>query len=294
MGAYKINISDETKEHIKKLQNLSSTIYNSTYAESFKKMESMSNNIAKVMRNTLPDINLINESLQHSMRDIAKIMPSYDFSFALEGMTQTVKELSESLSKLQTEQLKTLSQMNFGKINFDFHSNEFDNLVDLAYEATIKDTNNTDVSKQDLKETFIESQKDRPSWRDFNIHLHDNVDKFVREHYIFCIIMSFLIAHIFTPWFDEMIGKSVIPKAISLVKELPEKGSEVICHLEQNNEAIITENQNYYYKVSFIDENGIEREGYVAKRNLKIIDQEETSDEQPTVSGNASSSLNED
>ena len=38
---------------------------------------------------------------------------------------------------------------------------------------------------------------------------------------------------------------------------------------------IITENQNYYYKVSFIDKNGIEREGYVAKRNLKIIEQEE-------------------
>lgn len=86
--------------------------------------------------------------------------------------------------------------------------------------------------------------------------------------------MSFLLAHIFFPWFDEAIGKNVIPKATSLVRELPEKGAEVICHLEQNIEALIMENQSYYYKVSFIDETGIEREGYVAKRNLKIINQE--------------------
>ena len=76
---------------------------------------------------------------------------------------------------------------------------------------------------------------------------------------------------------------------ISFVKELPEKGAEIICHLEQNIEAIITENQNYYYKVIFIDEYGIEREWYVAKRNLKIIEHKETSDEQPTVLENDSS-----
>lgn len=46
------------------------------------------------------------------------------------------------------------------------------------------------------------------------------------------------------------------------------------------------ENQSYHYKIFFIDENGVEREGFVVKRNLKIIDQEEDSDEQPTVSGN--------
>lgn len=80
----------------------------------------------------------------------------------------------------------------------------------------------------------------------------------------------------------------MIPKTTSIVRELPEKGSEIICHLEQSIEAIIMENQNYYYKVSFTDENGIEREGYVAKRNLKIIDPGEVSDKQPTVSGNDS------
>ena len=295
MDTYKINISDNAKESIEKLQNLSLTINNSIYTESVAKMGNMLSNFTKAMLNNLPDINLINESLQHSIGSIAKIMSSYNYALALEGMTQTVKELSKSLSKLQTEQLSTLSKINFNKINCDFHRKEFDDLVDLAYKVTINDAvADTDISKNELKESFVELQHRNTHWKDFNIWLHDNVDKYIREHYIFCIIMSFLLAHIYFPWFDEAIGKHVIPKATSLVKELPEKGAEIICHLEQNIEAIITENQNYYYKVSFIDENGIEREGYVAKRNLKIIDQEETSDEQSTVFGNDLTSLNKE
>ena len=60
---------------------------------------------------------------------------------------------------------------------------------------------------------------------------------------------------------------------VSNVKELPQKGAEVICQLKEDIEAVIIENTNYYYKVSFIDENGVQREGYVAKRNLKLIEE---------------------
>ena len=161
-------------------------------------------------------------------------------------------------------------------------------MVDLAYEATTEDTSDVTVSKEELKETFIESQKDDSSWKKFNIQLYDGMEKFKKAHFIFYIIMMFLIQHIFFSWFDETIGKHVIPKTTSIVRELHEKSSEIIYYLKQNIEAIIVENQNYYYKVSFIDENGIEREGFVAKRNLKIIDQDDESDEQPTVSGNDS------
>ena len=37
--------------------------------------------------------------------------------------------------------------------------------------------------------------------------------------------------------------------------------------------------RNSIYKVTFTDENGIQREGYVAKRNLKIVEQPEAEDE---------------
>lgn len=54
--------------------------------------------------------------------------------------------------------------------------------------------------------------------------------------------------------------------------------------LKENIEATIIENTNYYYKVTFTDEDGVQREGYVAKRNLKIIKEpeaEETEEKLP-------------
>jgi hypothetical protein len=169
MDTYKINISDEAKESIKKLQNLQLTVNNSIYTESVAKAGNMLSNFAKAMLDNLPDINLINESLRHNIGNIAEIMSSYDYTLALEGVTQTVKELSESLSKLQAEQLRTLSKINFNKINCDFHSKEFDNLVDLAYQATINDATDTDISKDELRESFVELQHHNTPWKDFNI-----------------------------------------------------------------------------------------------------------------------------
>ncbi len=296
MDIYKINISDETKEHIKKMQNLSSAISNSTYIESITKTGQMLSNYAKALLDASPDINQINETLQHSLENIAKIMSSYNYTLAFEGMAQMAKELAETLSKMQIEQLKILSQTDFKQLysHVNYHNKSFDDLIDLAYETTVTETKVSPLTKEDLKATLNTAKENKIRWKDINIQLSNHIDKFKKENYIFYIIIAIFIQCFFVPWFADEVGKPVMSKIACSVKELPEKGAEIICHLEQNIEAIITENQNYYYKVSFIDENGIEREGYVAKRNLKIIDQEETSDEQPTVSGNDSLSLNED
>ena len=69
-------------------------------------------------------------------------------------------------------------------------------------------------------------------------------------------------------------AKPVMTKVISIVKEAPEKGAEIIYRLKDGVQAIIMENTNYYYKVKFTDENGVEREGYVAKKNLRVIEEE--------------------
>jgi hypothetical protein len=56
----------------------------------------------------------------------------------------------------------------------------------------------------------------------------------------------------------------------------------VIDELWEGIEGLITEDVPYYYKVTYTDEEGNEKEGYVAKKNLKVIeesDEEESSDE---------------
>lgn len=43
----------------------------------------------------------------------------------------------------------------------------------------------------------------------------------------------------------------------SNVKDLPQKGAEVACRIKEGIIDTIIENTNYYYKVSFTDENGV-------------------------------------
>ena len=59
-------------------------------------------------------------------------------------------------------------------------------------------------------------------------------------------------------------------KVESIVKEAPEKGAEIIYRLKDGVQAIIMENTNYYYKVKFTDENGVERR-VIYKKLLDIV-----------------------
>lgn len=99
---------------------------------------------------------------------------------------------------MHTEQLKALRQIDFRNLNFNFYSKEFDDLDDLAYEATIEDTSDVIISKEELKESFIDLQTGDSSWKKFNIQLYDGMEKFKKAHFIFYIIMMFLIQHIFS------------------------------------------------------------------------------------------------
>lgn len=292
MDTYKITISDKAMESIKRTQQMISTANTESFNRLSDTLQGMVERLSEfAMSNTYQNVEFISKSMQQTLSNFAQAV-TRSYSYEMEGIRQSVIELSKKLSDMQIEQLKVLSQIDFSKINYDFHSKEFDDLVDLAYETTIEDPENVAISKEELKETFIKSQNSKSSWKELNIKLHDNAEKFKKEYYIIYLTIIFIINCFFIPFVADNIGKPAMVKTACFVKELPEKGAEIICQLHENIETIITENTNYYYKVSFINENGVEREGYVAKRNLKIIDQNEDSDEQPTVSGN--DSLNEE
>lgn len=90
-------------------------------------------------------------------------------------------------------------------------------------------------------------------------------------------VLSFFIEIFILPYLQQNIGLPATTQVVSCVRELPDKAAKLVGTIQKDIETIIMENTNYYYKVKFIDENGEEKEGYVAKRNLKV--NEETEDE---------------
>ena len=104
-------------------------------------------------------------------------------------------------------------------------------------------------------------------------------EKMKKQYYLVCLMLS-LIGGIFVLPYLQDIGKTVTAWTVAHVKELPSMAGNFIMDLKDGIEAIIIENSPYYYKVSFVDENGEEKEGYVSKRSVRIIEKTEEAEDE--------------
>ena len=138
------------------------------------------------------------------------------------------------------------------------------------------------TDEQELQEALEEESTDQDK---FFQRIKNWAEEKKMKYNIYKFIMLFVVNVFLLPYLQENVGKPVMTKVVSCVKQAPEKGAEIICRLKDGIQAIITENTNYYYKVKFTDENGVEREGYVAKKNLRVIEEEEGETEQEDEDG---------
>lgn len=186
-----------------------------------------------------------------------------------------ITDFYNSLPNYQTDLKKIKESNNDISANLE----EMRELLNIAYQASKEEnTNNSnDLNDQNINNGFSSSQELEEAFEEhiknpigFQEKVANWTEQMKKQYFIFYLIISIFII----PWLQENVGLPVTSYVISNVKKLPEKGAEIICKLGKGIEAVITENVDYYYKVKFIDENGIEQEGYVAKKNLKIISQD--------------------
>lgn len=227
----------------------------------------------------------MNKSINYSI--LREIKESFDIVgrqlTAIDVTAEMRKNITESIKtmtgSLLSEQIRQLEQIDYSKIfsNIVASSGSIREAVDEAYQAiqveeAAEETKlETDFSSEEEIQEAINDQINNP------VGFQERVSKWttqkIAKYFIIWQIISFLWANFAQPYFQENIGMPVMSYVVSNVKELPQKGAEVICQLKEDIQAVIIENTNYYYKVSFIDENGVQREGYVAKRNLKLIEE---------------------
>lgn len=193
-------------------------------------------------------------------------------------------DVIELLSNIQKEQIETISKIDFSEIFTSMYKSMEDgslknlrDVVNAAYEAVQEDEEDDleadDVlSVEEVKEA-IEEQINNPKC--FQQRVKKWSEEKVVKYFIIWRLICFLYSNFFQPYFQQNVGIPVMAYIESNVKDLPQKGSEIICQIKAGVEAMIIENTNYYYKVSFTDENGVKQEGYVAKRNLKLIEHNE-------------------
>ena len=226
-----------------------------------------------------------------SIQNIAKSLMSVttiDTARSIQNIQESMKIFADSVI---AEQISQLESIDYSKIFSQTlqKNGTFKDAVDAAYESLQEEDIQENVeletdfaSEQEIQDT-INDQMNNP------VGFQERVANWAAEKYKkYFIVINFwlLIWGIFIqPYLQENVGLPAMTYVASNVKELPEKGAKIVAQLKENIEATIIENTNYYYKVTFTDENGVQREGYVAKRNLKIIEEpetQETEEESPT------------
>ena len=223
-----------------------------------------------------------------SIQNIAKSLMSVttiDTARSIQNLQESMKLFTDSVI---AEQISQLESIDYSKIFSQTlqKNGTFKDAVDAAYESLQEEENISELetdfaSEQEIQDT-INDQMNNP------VGFQERVANWAAEKYKkYFIVINFwlLIWGIFIqPYLQENLGLPAMTYVESNVKELPEKGAKIVAQLKENIEATIIENTNYYYKVTFTDEDGVQREGYVAKRNLKIIKEpeaEETEEKLP-------------
>lgn len=230
-----------------------------------------------------------------SLQNIAKSWMSVstiDTARSIQNLQESMKIFTDSVI---AEQISQLESIDYGKIFSQTlqKNGTFKDAVDAVYESLQEENIQENVeletdfaSEQEIQDT-INDQVNNP------VGFQERVANWAAEKYKkYFIIINFwlFIWGIFIqPYLQENVGLPVMTCAVSNVKELPEKGAKIVARLKENIEVAIIENTNYYYKVAFTDEDGVQREGYVAKKNLKIIEvlEREETEEESTTDGDA-------
>ena len=232
---------------------------------------------SNLMKNTM-------ESLVESFKVYEKI----DISKSARVMAESMNEISKSIA---TEQLRQLQQIDFSTMFADIisESTSFSEILGDAYDV-VRDEDEENIGKSELftEEEMREALSEQmTNPKGFQARVSEWTEKKKVQFFIAWQLIYFVFANFFQPYFVEKIGMPVTTYVVSNVKELPEKGAKIVGQIQENIEAIIVENTNYYYKITFTDENGETKEGYVAKRNLKIVEnKKEENDNEKAVPSN--------
>lgn len=234
---------------------------------------------------------MFSDSMRNTIESIVKSFKAYEHI----NISESTKAIAESMNAISknfaSEQLKQLQQIDFSVMFADIvpKAASLSDLVETAY-SLVQDKleeesdENDSFTETEVQEALTE-QATNP--KGFQARFAGWTEKKKVQFFIIWQLICFIYGNFFQPYFQEKIGMPVTAYVVSNVKEFPEKGAKIIGQIHENIEAIIIENTNYYYKVTFTNENGETKEGYVAKRNLKII--EEKTEEDATEETNSMS-----
>lgn len=182
-------------------------------------------------------------------------------SISMDGIVSILKSLG-----MYQGSIADLCQVNVDEVQEDIELMDSD--VDEKQDS--KSLTEPLFTYEEFNEALDESINNQES---FQVRVANWTEKKKKQYFLIILLLKFFIDIFIMPFLQENVGLPVSTQVVSSVKELPQKASKIVDKLEKGVEAIITENTNYYYKITYVDENGETKQGYVAKRNLIFVNE---------------------
>ena len=280
MNRYLIRVDEALIKSFIKIQKSANKIYGcSSGSEIFDKVEkTMGDSCSEIVANM--DIDELNAILLDT------------FPYGMSGMIDydSIKKVGVKISEIVSdyavyvEKPHQVSKIDFSPIFIRefLNSNLFKDSINVAYIMARRklDQIGNEVNESELRFANIEELEDAVNGNIGNPKVfHEKyIDWPLEKKIQYCIInqiLCFLCACYIRPYIQGNIGSPVIVHKASNVKRMPHAGADVSFQLKKSAEAIILEDTIHYYRIAFIGENCTKREGYVTKKSVKLLHEEE-------------------
>ena len=213
----------------------------------------------------IKNFNIPQEIIESSFIDYAK------------NMSQSMVAAEYELLR-QNDNIKSATRLLYEDFlnNIDLEENNLTELTNrICEEMASNSGEEVDLQLQEgfrndteIREALIE-QANNPEG--FQERFADWVEKKKRQFYIVIGVISFIWVYFFQDDFKQYICQPIKEYVVAKIRELPNKDAGIIGELK-DEQAIVTGDEPYYYKIKFTGEDGKEHEGFVSKRSVILME----------------------
>lgn len=241
-----------TPEYIDAIQSVVGSLGNMTESLSL---------FSRIIKNFNIPQEIIDSSLVEYTRNIPKSMVAFE----------------DELLR-QNDNVKNATRLLYDEFinNIDLEENNLTELTNrICEEMASNSEEEVDLQSQEgfrndteIREALIE-QANNP--KGFQERFADWAEKKKRQFCIVIGVISFIWVYFFQDDFKQYICQPIKEYVVAKIRELPNKDAGIIGELK-DEQAIVTGDEPYYYKIIFTGEDGKEHEGFVSKRSVILIE----------------------
>lgn len=230
-------------------------------------MTDMLSTFAGIINNFKIPQEIIRESLNVKFVNYAK-----DISESIIGNSEAVDVLKQN-----SNLIKGAANLYEGVFdNIDLAENNLTELTNSIYEEMVSDSDE-EVAIQseegfrndaEIREAFLEQANNPVGMQE---RFANWSEKKKKQFYILFLILSFIWSNFIQDDFKQYVCQPIKEYVVTKIRELPNKKAGVVGELK-NEQAVITGDEPYYYKIIFTGEDGKTHEGYVSKRSVILIE----------------------